>query len=871
MANKRINPQLPSGQVPLSVSRPLPLARPALVDPATERYDTSALAKGLAFFSQKAAERKGEMQEEAALKGREFVKNNPEVFAAAKDDESLERALKNAVKDGVIPRGLLPSFQSGIRKSIAEDRLDSARAKIKEEVIRYSGLDENGEPKDLSQVQEEIASISDRVIGEIPSSLLTDPEFGGKVAGIADNIRLSAQQEAFSKALSDRNDWAVKHAQESFQGVLDEVAGPLSSEEEEGLKAVLNDLTAKFKNRGVEDTDVALTDAIVLHATSLRNQSVEDALFFIESAGKFEVNGRAIGLDPALIQLQARLDEEFLRGDDRARIREQKELQRVQDAILEADGDLVDLRESGDLDGYEAALRAIIEELAVDPEIDGRVEILIRDALDRAEAEDDEAIANDITEIKYGFRAVPEGWQESYRGRISSKQYEELAAAVRYRMDKSVSQRVNDRVLDRAAARARSGIKGSNLSSATENEFDSRIAELETQTRESIDARRASLEEQGLPAQEVDAQMFEFESQMIEQFKTSAEQVRTEVVQVESQYSQAVSGLQQPTVENLSKTEDLISQLQGKLDPLRLLSLNDKLNEVRDSQQAVFDSLGVDAEGSIRNSLLRSVSTVMFDPDDPTGTKLTSAGRQIEEKFSSYFEDRDAFVKKVIDSEGEFSSRSVTRFVKKDIVDLLNGEGGSLDKALASAVAEKGYFKALEGKTKSDGLGFYYKSNDQISSETIRRLDKARSPFGYDMELRRDFSLRDFVLGLPEKEAAAVVAGSQASLQDVINGSISYKFSSVVGSSMPGGGITVETSPIAEFDASDVEWRIVPHARSYKALLDQVNGLETEDLALALDKMRYFQEGDGRGVATIIKRGQEYLADQLILINGMTE
>jgi len=119
MANKRINPQLPSGQVPLSVSRPLPLARPALVDPATERYDTSALAKGLAFFSQKAAERKGEMQEEAALKGREFVKNNPEVFAAAKDDESLERALKNAVKDGVIPRGLLPSFQSGIRKSIA--------------------------------------------------------------------------------------------------------------------------------------------------------------------------------------------------------------------------------------------------------------------------------------------------------------------------------------------------------------------------------------------------------------------------------------------------------------------------------------------------------------------------------------------------------------------------------------------------------------------------------------------------------------------------------------------------------------------------------------------------------------------------------
>ena len=850
MANKRINPQLPSGQVPLSVSRPLPLARPALVDPATERYDTSALAKGLAFFSQKAAERKGEMQEEAALKGREFVKNNPEVFAAAKDDESLERALKNAVKDGVIPRGLLPSFQSGIRKSIAEDRLDSARAKIKEEVIRYSGLDENGEPKDLSQVQEEIASISDRVIGEIPSSLLTDPEFGGKVAGIADNIRLSAQQEAFSKALSDRNDWAVKHAQESFQGVLDEVAGPLSSEEEEGLKAVLNDLTAKFKNRGVEDTDVALTDAIVLHATSLRNQSVEDALFFIESAGKFEVNGRAIGLDPALIQLQARLDEEFLRGDDRARIREQKELQRVQDAILEADGDLVDLRESRDLDGYEAALRATIGELDVDPEIDGRVEILIRDALDRAEAEPDEEVSKLITDIEQGFAAVPENWQESYRDRLSADQYARFAAAVATQQKQSEAREVNNRIVDRRVQAAQSIANTAGFSGAAKSEFEERHAVFEDRLRSGIDQRRLELARRGLSPDEIENEIDQYMDSALAAYDTNIERLAVEMRNLNRQEADIFELSNTPTSANLSAAQENLNEIRASLTPQKAEAAERQIKEaqfqVRQIRQSLTVREGNEFYQNTQNSLFQLLSDEEGNMDPAALATLNTVFQETSSK-----ENFDSFIETVQEKYGFVSTETAQAEIRDRVVKAFNlEEGVSIAEAAQKAQALKSYMTSLSGEHSRIGRTKIF-----VDNETNLTAESGRWVFD-NMWVNRSKGAINSLIALPENEAATALMAVSGTINDVLFGSVALRDMN---------GNEVRRYELGDLD---IEYRMFPLANSVRGLLRDLNSMDIDDRGALMETLGYLQQADSE--ESIREATQKFINDQTTLIGIRT-
>lgn len=855
MADRRVNPQLPQGQVPAIVSQPVPLAQPALIDPATQRFDTSTLAKGLQHFTQKAAQRRSEKQEEANLQGREFARQNPEVFAAAADDESLERALKNAVKDGAVPRGLLPSFQKGIRQSVAEGRLEDARAKITEEVLRYSGIDENGEPKDLSQVQQEIAAISAGIIGDIPASLLTDPAFGERVQQTIDQLESTAQQSAFNQALSDRNDWAVKNAQEGFQGVLDEVEGPLSPEEQEGLGAVLDSLVVKFKNRGVEDVEVALVDAAINHAKRLRQDSVDDALHFIEEVGKFKIQGQEIGLDANLTAFQVGLEEEFQKAEAREVIRNDRDLRRVRDLLIEADADAVSLRESGDFDGYEAALRAGISEFPVGPEIDGRVELAIQRQVEIAkneEQDEDPDMLRLLSLMENGQANVPDDWVEVYGGQLGPELFNRMATAYANQDRVKESREVNNRKVDRAVAAAKDVVLTSGLGLSAKSRFNGRMADFEESLREQIDERRAHLASQGLSIQEIDAEMESFIDGSITAFQTNADKVAQEIRNLDRQRAEVFTLSNTPTSTGLGEAQTILDELQSDFPPEVIDRAQRQILQAQEQVRQTTELIVADPSSPLYQEIENRLFALSDGEGDPESLK------QVGALFEEIQGDFDTFVEQVVKKRGFFSPETAAAEVRSRVAGIFTGEEGvSLSEAVQREAAIKGFYSGLADtdQTHFGKIRFYAQNEDSISKtgeDVLVSIFRERSP-SWSTDVSGDNISR--LRALPDKEAGTILTAMRGTLANVVEGSIPL--------------VNRDGEEVYRYDFDDLEidWKITPLAGSVRGLVEQLNNIEIDDRGALMQQLGYLDQIDSED--SIRSATQAFIEDQTILIDAL--
>lgn len=821
MPSKRINPEVPGGQVSMTVSESLPLANAQLLDPNVRRFDTTALAKGLEYFSQKAAERKQDMKSEAVLKGREFVRNNPEVFSAAADDESLERALRGAVKDGAVPRALLPSFQEGVRKSIAEDRLKEASSKVSEAVLGYSGIDEEtGYPKDLTTVQREIGALVDGIIGEIPEFLRTDPAFGERVGDLINQMEAGAAQDAFNKALSDRTDWASKNAQEVFQEHLDRIDGPLSSVEEDGLSAVLDGLVTRFKRRGVEDVETALVDAAINVAKRLRGQDEEDALYFLESVGKFKVNGQAVGLNSDFTSYTEAVRDAADKGDSRKVVRQRKKLQEIQAAIEEARGDLSGYSEDGDYEGLEAGIRQAISEIPIDPELDGRVELLIQDTISRAKAQPNEDLQNEITLMSKGLKAVPEDWIDVYGSRVNGDQFAAIADAFAKQQQTQYNAESEAFDLDRRVQSARRSLDTSGMSNTVKIHATQRLDDFEFRMREALAEYEMSLVDEGLSPVEISKAVREKRDGEIQAFETNVEKLLVEMSNMDGQISSVTESIEVPTISGISEAQKALGSLRGKVDRSEFIRLQKQIDDAKAQVFVATQGLRQSSDNPAYQDILDQTSVLVGED----GNADPAISKAVESVFTRANEDPDAFIERVYKKYGFVTEQSVSQELSDMVTDQINsGEGGSLSDVVQRDLAYREFYGKIKSTWTAGGAAdVFLKSQEELGKEAFHqgRLLNDR-PTSFDVD-------RVFKDGNAAPEEKTILAAAFfATPRDVINGSVTVNGTDGWSQSFPLDGI---------------DWRSTPMGNSLKGIVQSIPS-DIDDRGGFLQQIGYLPEG----------------------------